>query len=62
MIQYWIDKFGIEKKDAPKVFVAFKVISTVSYVGTLAVCYKFKPFSRFVKSPPRKTYAKANMH
>ena len=45
-----IEKYNVEKKDVPKVFVTFKVISTVSYIGTLALCYRYRPFSKFFKS------------
>jgi len=41
MINYWVEKYNLEKKDVPKVFVAFKVISTVSYISTFVACYRY---------------------
>jgi hypothetical protein len=46
--------FGMEKmheKDVAKIAVMFKIISTTSYIGTFALCYRYKPFYRFLKSP-----------
>jgi len=34
----------------PKLLITYKVISTVSYVVTLGLCYKYRPFKIFLKS------------
>jgi hypothetical protein len=51
MTDYLIAKFNIEKSQIPSLLITYKVIATTSYIMTLAICYKYKPVSTFIKSP-----------
>lgn len=57
-MEYIATKLEIEKRDIPKVLIYTKAISTVSYLSTLALCYKYKPFGRFMKTPTGIKYNK----
>jgi len=50
-MDYWISKYKIEKSDVPKLLITYKIIATTSYIATLAICYRYKPFSAFLKTP-----------
>lgn len=46
-----LEKKGISKKDIPLAIVYFKATSYATWFGTLALCYKYRPLRRLIKSP-----------
>ena len=52
----YFEKYGIGKKDVPKALITFKTISYLSWFGTLALCYKYKPIKSFFKLPYPRMY------
>ncbi len=45
----YLEKYGIEKNDIPKAIIYFKVTGYLSWFGTLAICYKYKPIRLFFR-------------
>lgn len=41
---------GIEQKDIPKAFIAFKTLNYVSYLTTFVLCYRYRPAKIFLRS------------
>ena len=50
-MEYWINKYSIKNSDVPKLLITYKIIAITSYITTFAICYRYKPFSTFLKMP-----------
>lgn len=51
----YFQKYGISKTDAAKALIYFKTLSFLSGLGTLFICYRYRPLITLAKQPwPKK--------